>query len=156
MATFPTPTVADGDILTASHLNTLSGNLDYLNGRGNSPLVPFLTYYWTATGDAFFIVRYRTGFPHLHYSYTNWSDTASGMTFYMDKLASIAITGIPTTQVYNDGSPDEATTAGSVNLTTTALNPLENLAYYIIKVTYTKSGSSHARMNYLELRDVAA
>ena len=128
MATFPTPTVADGNILTASHLNILSGNLDYLNGRGNSPLVPFLTYYWTATGDAFFIVRYRTGFPHLHYSYTNWSDTAGGMTFFMNKIP----VAIPTTQVYNDGSPDEATTAGSVNLTTTALIPLENLAYYII------------------------
>ena len=153
MATFPTPTVANGDILTASHLNTLSANLDYLNGRGNSPLVPFLTYYWTATGDAFFIVRYRTGFPHLHYSYTNWGGVAGGMTFYMDKVTSIAI---PVTQVYNNGSPAVATIAGSVDLSTPGLITLTNLDYYIIKVTYTKSGSSHARMNYLELRDVAA
>lgn len=61
-------TFVDGNILTASQLNTLSGNQEFLHSLGNSAFAPFNSFRITATSfdeaDAVWWIRHRL--PYLH------------------------------------------------------------------------------------------
>lgn len=69
MAWSPIPTLADGNLLSAAHLNTLSNNQEYLYSLSNAANAPFNS--WAAetsdvdNGDAEWVIRHRL--PYYHY-----------------------------------------------------------------------------------------
>ncbi len=88
-------TVADGDILTASYLNTLASNANYLGGLGGLPNVAFRQIRTSSAGSTFFHMRHRHRYLKAYYESTNCD------------YIKIYYNG---TQVMNDGDPDAAQT----------------------------------------------
>ena len=88
-------TVADGDILTASYLNTLGANANYLGGLGGLPNVAFRQLRTSDAGSTFFHMRHRHRYLKAYYESTNCD------------YIKIYYNG---SQVMNDGDPDAAQT----------------------------------------------
>lgn len=88
-------TVADGDILTASYLNTLASAANYLSGLGGLPNVAFRQLRTSSAGSTFFHMRHRHRYLKAYYESTNCD------------YIKIYYNG---TQVMNDGDPDAAQT----------------------------------------------
>ena len=62
------PTINDGDVLTASYLNGIAANQEFLHSLGNSANVPFNSYRSTQVtlddAEAQWFVRHRLDFLH--------------------------------------------------------------------------------------------
>ena len=87
--------VSDGDILTASHLNTLASAANYLSGLGGLPNVAFRQIRTSSAGSTFFHIQHRHRYLKAYYESTNCD------------YIKIYYNG---TQVKNDGDPDAAET----------------------------------------------
>ena len=91
------PTLADGQVLTATHLNLLGGNANYLGGLGGLPSVAFRQVRTSSAGSTFFHLRHRHRYLKAYYETTN------GACDYIK----VIYNGV---QVLNDGDPDPAQT----------------------------------------------
>lgn len=91
------PTLADGQILTASHMNLVGGNANYLGGLGGLPNVAFRQVRTSSAGSTFFHMRHR------HRYLKAYCETTNGACDYIKIICN-------GTQVLDDGSPDAAQT----------------------------------------------
>ena len=95
MAYTSIPTLSDGAILSASHLNLLAQNVNYLGGLGALPNVAFRQIRTSSAGSTFFHMRHRHRYLKAYYESTNCD------------YIKIYYNG---SQVMNDGDPDAAQT----------------------------------------------
>lgn len=95
MAYTSIPTLSDGAILTASHLNTLGDNANFLGGLGGLPNVAFRQLRTSDAGSTYFHIRHRHRYLKAYYESTNCD------------FIKITYNG---TLVLNDGDPDAAQT----------------------------------------------
>ena len=95
MAYTSIPTLSDGAILSASHLNLLAQNVNYLGGLGALPNVAFRQIRTSSAGSTFFHMRHRPRYLKAYYESTNCD------------YIKIYYNG---SQVMNDGDPDAAQT----------------------------------------------
>ena len=95
MAYTSIPTLSDGAILSASHLNLLAANANYLGGLGALPNVAFRQIRTSSAGSTFFHMRHRHRYLKAYYESTNCD------------YIKIYYNG---SQVMNDGDPDAAQT----------------------------------------------
>ena len=86
-------TVADGDTLTAYHLNILAANANYLGGLGGLPNVAFRQLRTSDASSTFFHMRHRHRYLKAYYESTNCDYIKI---YYNGSL------------VKNDGDPDPA------------------------------------------------
>jgi len=89
------PALSDGTILTASHLNLLADNANYLASLGQLPNVAFRQLRTSSAGSTFFHMQHRHRYLKAYYESTNCD------------YIKIYYNG---TQVKNDGDPDAAET----------------------------------------------
>lgn len=61
------PTLADGQILTASHLNLLGGNANYLAALGSVPNTGFVIWYTTNGSGRNYKMRHRHRYLKFYY-----------------------------------------------------------------------------------------
>ncbi len=74
MAYTTIPTLSDGSILTASHLNLLGDNANYLNSLGGIPNLAF-SHVATDVGQSlYWHMRHRHRYLHVIVSFTNTTD----------------------------------------------------------------------------------
>lgn len=88
------PTFTSGSVLSASALNTISGNLEFLHGvvSGANPAMSSIEL--TVDGDCYGVIRHMHNFLHVVYLCQNYFEvyySADGATW---------------TQVVDDGAPD--------------------------------------------------
>ena len=95
MAYTSIPTLSDGAILSASYLNLLAANANYLGGLGALPNVAFRQIRTSSAGSTFFHMRHRHRYLKAYYESTNCD------------YIKIYYNG---SQVMNDGDPDAAQT----------------------------------------------
>ncbi len=95
MAYTSIPTLTDGAILSASYLNLLAANANYLGGLGALPNVAFRQIRTSSAGSTFFHMRHRHRYLKAYYESTNCD------------YIKIYYNG---SQVMNDGNPDAAQT----------------------------------------------
>jgi hypothetical protein len=95
MAYTAIPTLSDGAILSASHLNLLADNANYLASLGELPNVAFRQLRTSSAGSTFFHIQHRHRYLKAYYESTNCD------------YIKIYYNG---TQVKNDGDPDAAET----------------------------------------------
>ena len=95
MAYTSIPTLTDGAILSASYLNLLAANANYLGGLGALPNVAFRQLRTSSAGRTFFHMRHRHRYLKAYYESTNCD------------YIKIYYNG---SQVMNDGDPDAAQT----------------------------------------------
>lgn len=95
MAYTSIPTLTDGAILSASYLNLLAANANYLGGLGALPNVAFRQIRTSSAGSTFFHMRHRHRYLKAYYESTNCD------------YIKIYYNG---SQVMNDGDPDAAQT----------------------------------------------
>ena len=95
MAYTSIPTLTDGAILSASYLNLLAANANYLGGLGALPNVAFRQIRTSSAGSTFFHMRHRHRYLKVYYESTNCD------------YIKIYYNG---SQVMNDGDPDAAQT----------------------------------------------
>jgi len=116
-----TPTFSSGDVLTATKLNILSDNLEYLHGfvSGQNPAI--VSTVLTVDGDAFYFIRHLQRYLHTVYLCQD------------DIKIYYSADGVTWTQVFHDGAPD-----GTVN--DSAIIDLNSYGFtlgglYFIKIT---------------------
>ena len=91
------PTLTDGTVLSASHLNLLADNANYLGGLGGLPNVAFTQWRTSSAGSKFYHIRHRHRYLKIYYETTN--SACDYIKIYMNG-----------TLVLNDGDPDAAQT----------------------------------------------
>ena len=91
------PTLTDGTILSAAHLNILAENCNYLGGLGGLPNVAFTQWRTSSAGSKFYHIRHRHRYLKIYYETTN--SACDYIKVYMNG-----------TLVLNDGDPDAAQT----------------------------------------------
>ena len=68
------PTLSDGSILTAAHLNTLADNVNFLNSLGGIPNLAF-SHVATSTGQSlYWHMRHRHRYLYVLVSFVNNAD----------------------------------------------------------------------------------
>ncbi len=91
MAYTTIPTLSDGSILTAAHLNLLADNANYLNSLGGVPNLPF-SHVATSTGQSlYYHIRHRHRYLYVLVTFVNNAD------YFNVKYN--------TTSVYTNGDP---------------------------------------------------
>jgi hypothetical protein len=85
------PTLADGQILTAAHLNLLAGNANFLGGLGGVPAVSFPHYTTSTGGSKSWHIRHRHRYLHV---YVDFVANPDYFQVYYNNV-----------QVYNNGDP---------------------------------------------------
>ena len=125
-------TVADGDILTASYLNTLAANANYLGGLGGLPNVGFVQWRTSNAGSLYVHMRHRHRYLKAYYETTN--SACDFIKIYYNNVL-----------VLNDGDPDAAQTY-SIDL-----NPqgLTVGIYYEIRVETAFTGTGELRFKIM-------
>lgn len=91
------PTLADGQVLTASHLNLLANNANYLSGLGGAPNVAFAHWITSDGGSKYWHIRHRHRYIKIYVTFTNNPD-----------YFRVYYNGV---QLYNNGDP-----SGTLNL----------------------------------------
>ena len=129
------PTFVDGQIVSAAQLNTLSDDIEFLNGVVAGPNIPFQSVTWdTNSGEHTWYVRHRH--RYLHYSFTISSDAADDVKIYFNGV-----------QVFHDGAPGQNTFTGYVDLN--SFGSWTAGAWYPIRFEYDKQNNSVCTVNYL-------
>lgn len=163
MAYTTIPTKADGDVLTASYLNTLSDNQEFLYGLANAANAPFAS--WKAqtssvtNADVEWVIRHRLRYFH----YRVVVEDANNMEFVRIWFSGVKIAGaegdMSGTAGVLEGSYDLTSWAGLPNLTgawVTATGYDDDLEgsdddgevvthggqYYRCKLSHTSGGTS--------------
>ena len=116
-------TVADGDTLTAYHLNILAANANYLGGLGGLPNVAFRQLRTSDASSTFFHMRHRHRYLKAYYESTNCDYIKI---YYNGSL------------VKNDGYPDAAETY-SVDLNSLGLT-IGNWYEIEVQTAFTGTG----------------
>ena len=116
-------TVADGDTLTAYHLNILAANANYLGGLGGLPNVAFRQLRTSDASSTFFHMRHRHRYLKAYYESTNCDYIKI---YYNGSL------------VKNDGDPDAAETY-SVDLNSLGLT-IGNWYEIEVQTAFTGTG----------------
>lgn len=119
------PTFVNGAILSAAQLNIHSDNLDYLYGIALAPNIPFLAREVGQEGATWYF-RYRL--RYIHYYYDILHDPSDDVKIYVNG-----------TQAYHDGTPDEGSVAGAIDLNSLGLTSLN---WYAVNVVHVNSGNS--------------
>ncbi len=92
------PTLSDGSILTAAHLNLLADNSNFLAGLGGIPNLAF-SHVVTSTGQSlYWHMRHRHRYLHV---LVDWTNNADYLRIYYNN-----------TKIHDDGDP-----SGSDSLT---------------------------------------
>lgn len=95
-------TKADGDILTATHLNAVAGNIEFLYGVVQGTNAPFHSHYATlSSDDAYYALIHR-------HDYLLYSIVAVGATGGGETAANLTLT------YSTDGSSYSSLTGGSI------------------------------------------
>lgn len=145
MAWTTPPTFSNGDILTAAKLNILSDDLAFLEGRGNSPSIPFMVYKFSISVNLTYMVRHK--YRYLHWQYVNPGANAHDSQTRMRILYN-------NTEVHNQAPVAFLTTyTGSADLNILSLT---KGGYYTVEVQFTKDTyEPGVLLRYLEERDSA-
>ncbi len=90
------PTLSDGSVLTASHLNLLGDNANYLAGLGGIPNLAF-SHVATSTGQSlYWHIRHRHRYLYV---LVDWTNNADYIRVYYNN-----------TKVHDDGDPSGSDT----------------------------------------------
>lgn len=124
------PTLSDGSILSAAHLNLLADNANYLGGLGGLPNVAFRQVRTSDAGGTFFHMRHRHRYLKAYYESTNCD------------YIKIYFNG---TLVKNDGDPDAAETY-SIDLNALGLTVGQ---WYEIEVQTAFTGTGELKLKLM-------
>lgn len=128
------PTFVDGQYASATQLNDLSDNIEFLNGVMAGPNISFQSITWdTNSGEHTWYMRYRH--RYLHYSFQIASDPADDVKIYVNG-----------TLVFHDGAPGEGFQTSYVDLNSLGLT-VGN--WYPVRFEYDKAANSVCTVNYL-------
>lgn len=100
------PTLSDGNILSASYLNLLGDNSNYLGSLGGLPNVAFQQWRTSSAGSMYYHIRHRHRYLKAYYETTGTCD-----------FIKITYNG---TLIKNDGTPDASETY-SIDLNNTGI-----------------------------------
>lgn len=118
------PTLSDGTILSASHMNLLADNVNYVGGLGGLPNVAFRQIRVSDAGSTYFHIRHRHRYLKAYYESTNCD------------YIKIYYNG---TLVKNDGDPNAAETY-SIDLNALGLT-VGNWYEIEVQTAFTSAGS---------------
>ena len=90
------PTLSDGTILTAAHLNLLADNANYLNSLGGVPNLPFSHVATSTGGTMYWHIRHRHRYLYV---LVDWVNNADYLRIYYNG-----------TKVHDDGDPSGSDT----------------------------------------------
>ena len=140
MAWTTPPTFVTSSTASASQLNILSNDLEFLQGVAIAPNAPFQSYVFSISGTATYHLRYR--YRYLHYSYTVASDPGDDV--------NIKVNG---TSVVHDGAPGEATVTSYVDLNSLGLTAG---SWYQVLFEWAKDANSVCTLHYLVTANVTS
>lgn len=127
MAYVAPPNFVSGAILSAAQLNTLSDDIDFLNGIAQAPAIPFQAYEFVGTESRTWYMRYRH--RYLLYFYDVLHGAADDIKIYVNDV-----------EVFHDGAPgEEGGVTGYIDL---AAQGLTLRSWYSVRVAFVPDGPS--------------
>lgn len=140
MAYVPVPTKADGDVLTASLLNQLADNCQFLAGIASQVNIPFVAEETVAGGNFTYKYRIRHMHRYFHYYIAQTASTSDNLDVKYDG-----------TTVYNDGGDRTAPYAwsGYVDLDATPGGLVVGDFYEVYVSVTQKTGSGQTLLWFL-------
>lgn len=138
MAYTTIPSLASGDVLTATHMNILKNNIEYLYGLYSAYNTPFCGQTITSSGVTN-IYHFRYVHRYLHYSATVTSGIGDDFKVYVNGNSE-----------FHDGSNHSATYTYSGYIDLTAITAVPTLGDFIpVYIDILFSGSSELTIDYL-------
>lgn len=131
MAYTAIPTLSDGNVLSASHLNLLADNANYLGSLGTLPNVAFTQWRTSSAGSMYYHIRHTHRYLKAYYETTGTCD-----------FIKITYNG---TLVKNDGDPDASETY-SIDLNSLGLTVGQ---WYEIQVETAFVGTAELRFKLM-------
>jgi hypothetical protein len=135
----PPPTFSTGQVLTATDLNILSEDVDFLKGRGDAPSLPFLTPTLDVAGNMYLMLYHK--YRYIHYEFFNNGSNNTIKLWFVDG-------GNFTRTIYSNTNAPFGLTWGYVDT-----NPWVMAVGTKYLITFEKTGSFLTRLNMLEARD---
>lgn len=129
----PLAALADGNVLSASYLNSLTANADHLRGIADAPNMPFQAHTFSGTADKTWYFRKRL--RYILYQFVVVSEEADNMEIRVNGVA-----------YYDAGSLDEGTYTGYIDLNGAGLT---DLAWYPVWVEGNPGSGGSIVLNYL-------
>jgi len=133
MAYVTPPTFTTGNILTATNLNTLSDDIEFLYGLANGVNLGFDIGVFTVTAEKTWYIQHKH--RYLHYIYTVGSDPCNEIQVYYDA-----------TLVNETLSTAEGSFSGYIDLNSFGFTVNQ---WYAVKWDYTRDANSNCVVYYL-------